>query len=127
MPGGRRSARWPSCAGLEWRPSDASADQSNFEVRLGLSTGLAIIAEGGASSQLPALGEPVTVAGRLAAEAQPGQILMGEDTYRAAYPYFVIHPVARGLLPEPWHELLVFSVQGRARFAPGCKPWLREV
>ncbi len=93
-------------------PSDGPTDQGDFEVRFGLSTGLAISAEEDASAPLPVLGEPVTVAGRLAVAARPGEILIGEDTHRAAHQYFVTHPAAGGLLPEPWHNLRVFRVQG---------------
>ncbi len=95
-----------------WRPSDASVSPADFEVRLGVSSGLAIIPGDLALLQVPALGEPVTVAGRLADLAKPRQILLGEETQRAVQPYFLAPPLTTIRLPEPWQDLRVFSLEG---------------
>ncbi len=61
-----------------------------LSLRIGVNTGEVIIASvgGGQYREDTAMGEAITVAARMEAAAEPGTVLVSENTYRLAAPYF---------------------------------------
>jgi class 3 adenylate cyclase len=61
-----------------------------FDVRIGIETGLAVLGGRGAGSRLSysATGDALNTAARLQARAEPGTVLVGEDTYQIVAPLF---------------------------------------
>jgi class 3 adenylate cyclase len=69
----------------------------DFQVRQGLNTGGVVVGRIGDNLRMDytAVDDTTNLAARLLALAAPGQILVGEDTARAAGSYFVLSPVLR--------------------------------
>jgi class 3 adenylate cyclase/tetratricopeptide (TPR) repeat protein len=64
-----------------------------IQIRTGVSTGEVVV--GGDPSEVLATGEPVTVAARLEQTATPGEILIGEATYRLVRDAVIAEPAGR--------------------------------
>ena len=69
----------------------------NFQVRMGLNTGTVVVGKIGDNLRMDytAVGDTTNVAARLLALAEPGQVLISEDTAKAVGPYFVSSRWAR--------------------------------
>src|SRR5262249_57586400 len=66
-----------------------------FRVRMGLNTGLVVVASIGDNLRMDytAVGDTTNLAARMLSLAEPGQIVIAEDTHRAVSGYFVTHPL----------------------------------
>ena len=66
-----------------------------FRVRLGLNTGLVVVASIGDNLRMDytAVGDTTNLAARMLNLAEPGQIVLAEDTYRVVSGYFVTQPL----------------------------------
>jgi class 3 adenylate cyclase len=66
-----------------------------FRVRLGLNTGLVVVASIGDNLRMDytAVGDTTNLAARMLNLAEPGQIVLAEDTHRAVSGYFVTRPL----------------------------------
>ena len=66
-----------------------------FRVRLGLNTGLVVVASIGDNLRMDytAVGDTTNLAARMLNLAEPGQIVIAEDTHRAVSGYFVTRPL----------------------------------
>ena len=64
--------------------------QLELSLRIGVNTGEVIVASvgGGQYREDTAMGEAITVAARMEAAAEPGTVLVSENTYRLTQPYF---------------------------------------
>jgi class 3 adenylate cyclase/tetratricopeptide (TPR) repeat protein len=67
--------------GIERLESDSG---QRVQIRVGINTGLAVAGAigSGSHSEYTALGDPMNVAARLESAAEPGSVLVGEETYR---------------------------------------------
>jgi predicted ATPase/class 3 adenylate cyclase len=66
-----------------------------FRVRLGLNTGLVVVASIGDNLRMDytAVGDTTNLAARMVTLAEPGQIVLAEDTHKAVSGYFVTRPL----------------------------------
>ena len=84
----------------EYREQLSTTKGINFRVRIGLNTGLVVV--GSISDNLKmeytAVGDTTNVAARMMALAQPGQILIAENTYKLAADHFVTRPLGGQLV-----------------------------
>ena len=67
----------------------------DFQVRMGLNTGLVVVGKIGDNLRMDytAVGDTTNLASRLLALAEPGQILIGDATIKAVEPYFLLDPL----------------------------------
>jgi pimeloyl-ACP methyl ester carboxylesterase len=67
----------------------------DFQVRMGLNTGLVVVGKIGDNLRMDytAVGDTTNLASRLVGLAEPGQILIGDATARAVEPYFLLDPL----------------------------------
>ncbi|HYH87376.1 MAG TPA: protein kinase, partial [Pyrinomonadaceae bacterium] len=61
-------------------------------MRVGISTGLVLLGEGGATGGFTVTGDPVRLASRLQQSAPAGGVLISHDTYRHVRGVFSVHP-----------------------------------
>jgi predicted ATPase/class 3 adenylate cyclase len=66
-----------------------------FRVRMGLNTGLVVVGSIGDNLRMDytAVGDTTNLAARMLSLAEPGQVVIAEDTHRAVSGYFVTHPL----------------------------------
>jgi len=88
----------------------------NFQARMGLNTGPVVVGKIGNNLRMDytAVGDTTNVAARLLALAEPGQVLISEDTAKAASPYFVLQPVGPVMMKDKARPVAAFRV-GAAR------------
>ena len=81
-------AKPEAASGEKSSPSGAHEEKTSQEVgperlmRVGVSTGLVLLGEVGATGELKVTGDPVRLAGRLLQAATAGSVLVSHDTYR---------------------------------------------
>jgi len=102
---------------------------SGFNVRVGINTGLVVVGEMGSDLRVEytAMGDAVNLAARMESAAQPGTILITEDTHRLIPPLFETE--ALGLIevkgkaePVPVHRVLASKVaSGKLRGITGLE------
>jgi len=89
-----------------------------FGVRLGLNTGLVVVASIGDNLRMDytAVGDTTNLAARMLNLAEPGQIVIAEDTHRAVSGYFVTQPLGAQAIKgkaEPVNAYEVVRARGR--------------
>jgi class 3 adenylate cyclase/pimeloyl-ACP methyl ester carboxylesterase len=79
----------------EYRRQLASERRVNFQVRMGLNTGGVVVGKIGDNLRMDytAVGDTTNLAARLLALAEPGQVLVSEEIFKAAGSYFVLQPL----------------------------------
>ena len=84
---------------------EAAFGIEGFAARVGVNTGPVVLGAVGAGSRVEysALGDAVNTAARLQSHAEPGTVLVGEDTYRLVAPLF------------EWSEPRALELKGKAR------------
>ncbi|HOC21569.1 MAG TPA: AAA family ATPase [Anaerolineae bacterium] len=82
--------------------AELAAQGLDLRLRIGVNTGEVILTSVGGRRyrEDTAMGEAITLAARMEAAAEPGTVLVSENTYRLARPYFL------------WEELGTISVKG---------------
>ncbi len=75
-------------------PHDMRAGEGGAErlMRVGVSTGLVLLGEAGATGELSVTGDPVRLAARLQQESPVGGVLVSHDTYRHVRGVFDVNP-----------------------------------
>ena len=98
-----------------------------FRVRLGLNTGLVVVASIGDNLRMDytAVGDTTNLAARMLNLAAPGQIVIAEDTHRAVSGYFVTRPLGAQAIKgkaEPVNAYEVVRARGlRTRLEVGAE------
>ena len=98
-----------------------------FRVRLGLNTGLVVVASIGDNLRMDytAVGDTTNLAARMLNLAEPGQIVIAEDTHRAVSGYFVTRPLGARAIKgkaEPVNAYEVVRARGlRTRLEVGAE------
>src|SRR5262244_3781362 len=98
-----------------------------FGVRLGLNTGLVVVASIGDNLRMDytAVGDTTNLAARMLNLAEPGQIVIAEDTHRAVSGYFVTQPLGAQAIKgkaEPINAYEVVRARGlRTRLEVGAE------
>jgi class 3 adenylate cyclase len=89
----------------------------NFQVRLGLNTGAVVVGKIGDNLRMDytAAGDTTNVAARLLALAEPGQVLISEDTAKAVGPYFLLQPLGSVIVKGKALPIQTFRVEAAGR------------
>ena len=85
-----------------------------FEVRMGLNTGVVVVGSIGDNLRMDytAVGDTTNVAARFLALAEPGQILVSDETAHAVQPYFRLQPLGEVMVKGKARPLHPFRVEG---------------
>jgi class 3 adenylate cyclase/pimeloyl-ACP methyl ester carboxylesterase len=85
-----------------------------FDVRMGLNTGLVVVGSIGDNLRMDytAVGDTTNVAARLLALAAPGQILVSNETARVVQPNFHLQPLGEVVVKGKARPLRTFRVEG---------------
>ena len=98
-----------------------------FRVRLGLNTGLVVVASIGDNLRMDytAVGDTTNLAARMLTLAEPGQVVIAEDTHRVVSGYFVTRPLGTQAIKgkaEPVNAYEVVRARGlRTRLEVGAE------
>lgn len=97
-----------------------AAHDVDFELRVGINTGTAVLAFVGDAikTEYTALGDAANVAARLQSAAEPGTVLISADTYRLVHPLFEFRPRGQIEMKGKSEPVECYEVLG-ARTAPG--------
>lgn len=93
--------------------------QLDFNVRVGINTGLVVVAEigSGGDVEYTAMGDAVNVASRMEQTAAPGTVQISEDTYRIVAPYFEVEALGEIEVKgkrQPVRSYRVLRLKGQA-------------
>jgi adenylate cyclase len=90
-------------------------DGFRFEVRTSINSGKVVAGDVGCMRRMEysVLGDTVNTAARLQKVGQPGQIVIGEETYRAVKEHFVIEPIGAYSLKGRKKQMNAYCVKGR--------------
>jgi class 3 adenylate cyclase/tetratricopeptide (TPR) repeat protein len=88
----------------------------DFNVRVGINTGLAMVGEVGSElyGEYTAMGDAVNLAARMEQTAQPGTVQITERTFRMVEPYFECHPLGGIGVRGKSGPVLAYRVLGRS-------------
>ncbi len=99
-----------------------------FGIRSGLNTGLTVVGVARDSLQYTAMGDTVNLASKILGIAEPGQVLISEETCKATKDYFVTHPLGERMLPGKTEPVGVYHVirasEARTRLDAGAQKGL---
>jgi class 3 adenylate cyclase/tetratricopeptide (TPR) repeat protein len=92
----------------------------DFNVRVGINTGLVIVGEVGSetAAEYTAMGDAVNLAARMEHTAQPGTVQVSEDTYRLVTPLFEFEPLGGIKVKGKAEPVPSYRLLGR-KVAPG--------
>jgi ABC-type oligopeptide transport system substrate-binding subunit/class 3 adenylate cyclase len=95
----------------------------SFNVRVGINTGLVVVGEVGSDLRVEytAMGDAINLAARMESAAEPGTILITEDTHRLIAPLFETEPLGTLAVKGKAEPVTVYRVL-RAKATP-AKPW----
>jgi class 3 adenylate cyclase/pimeloyl-ACP methyl ester carboxylesterase len=85
-----------------------------FQVRMGLNTGAVVVGSIGDNLRMDytAVGDTTNVAARFLALAEPGQILVSDETARLVNPYFRLQPLGEFMVKGKARPVRAFRVEG---------------
>ena len=103
---------------------ERGASYAEFDIRIGINTGEAVIGNigGGQSVEYTGMGDAVNVAARLQSMAQPGTMLVSQYTLRGVPPVFEWEEVGSLDLRGREAKLEAFNVTGLASAATRARP-----
>jgi adenylate cyclase len=92
--------------------AEKEGQRGRFDIRIGINTGRVVAANIGATNRIDytVIGDPVNIASRLESIAEPNQILIGEDTYRAVKDRFKIKKIGPKKVKGRIAEIMVYEV-----------------
>ena len=94
------------------RAETAHHGAESLRVRVGIHTGLVVVGGGGKEEQL-ALGEAPNIAARVEAEAEPGQVLISDATFKLVSSHFRLEALPARVLKGLSRETGLYRVIGR--------------
>src|SRR5215208_5148778 len=100
----------------------------DFKVRVGINTGLAVLAAVGDEirTEYTAMGDTTNVAARLQSAAEPGTVLIGADTYHLVKQLFELRPRGGAMVKGKSAPIVTYEVLA-PRAVPGKLRLLAEV
>jgi adenylate cyclase len=92
--------------------AEEGGHRKKFDIRIGINTGKVVDGFIGSPKRMDytVIGDPVNIAARLESIAEPNQILIGEDTYRAVKGKFKIKKIGPKKVKGKSAEIMVYEV-----------------
>ena len=92
--------------------AEQGGHRKKFDIRIGINTGRVVAGNIGSPKRMDytVIGHPVNIASRLESIAEPNQILIGEDTYRAVKGKFKIRKIGPKKVKGKSAEIMVYEV-----------------
>jgi adenylate cyclase len=92
--------------------AEQGGHRRKFDIRIGINTGRVVAGNIGSPKRMDytVIGHPVNIASRLESIAEPNQILIGEDTYRAVKGKFKIRKIGPKKVKGKSAEIMVYEV-----------------
>lgn len=95
----------------------------NFNVRVGINTGLAVVGDVGSeeATEYTAMGDAVNVGARMEQTAEPGTVQITEQTFRLVAPHFECQPLGRIEVKGKDEPVQAYRVLGRKAGPEGVR------
>jgi len=92
--------------------AEEGSRRKRFDIRIGINTGRVVAGNIGSPKRMDytVIGDPVNIASRLESIAEPNQILIGEDTYRAVKDKFKIREIGAKKVKGKSAKIMVYEV-----------------
>jgi adenylate cyclase len=92
--------------------TERESPTKEFNIRIGINTGRVVAGNIGSPKRMDytVIGDPVNIAARLESLAEPNQILIGEETYKAVKGKFKIKEIGRRKVKGKSKEIMVYEV-----------------
>ena len=92
--------------------AEEGSRRKRFDIRIGINTGRVVAGNIGSPKRMDytVIGDPVNIASRLESIAEPNQILIGQDTYRAVKDKFKIREIGAKKVKGKSAKIMVYEV-----------------
>jgi len=92
--------------------AEQKGQKGTFDIRIGINTGRVVAGNIGSPRRMDytVIGDPVNIASRLESIAQPNQILIGEETYKAIKDKFEIKKIGAKKVKGRSAEIMVYEI-----------------
>jgi len=92
--------------------AENGSHRKRFDIRIGINTGRVVAGNIGSPKRIDytVIGDPVNIASRLESIAEPNQILIGEDTYRAVQGKFKMREIGPKRVKGRSAKIMVYEV-----------------